>query len=218
MFIFPYYLKQTMRTLFILLLSGFNLIAFGQIKIQPQALSSLPRNIKYLGKPAQALRYQDQTGSYLVLLTKTGVQTQKAEDDTNQAHLYAYSYKLQGATTPEEVWQLHDMVTDCPVDVIANFVSGAFKVTDLDNNGTGEVWVVYRTTCRGDVSPANLKIIMHEGTKKYAIRGTGILRTGEPLQPGDGKYSSDEAFEKGPAVIKQYGQQLWKKYVEEHIE
>lgn len=44
-----------------------------------------------------------------------------------------------------------------------------------------------------------------------------MLKTNEPLQSGDGKYSTDEAFEKGQAVFKQYARQLWQKNVLEYV-
>ncbi|WP_374951860.1 M949_RS01915 family surface polysaccharide biosynthesis protein [Mucilaginibacter sp.] len=74
------------------------------------------------------------------------------------------------------VWQLHGMVTDCKIDMVANFVPGSITITDLDKNWKSEVWVAYRLRCRGDVSPNELKIIMHEGATKYAQRGIGKLR------------------------------------------
>lgn len=74
------------------------------------------------------------------------------------------------------------------------------------------MWVAYRLSCRGDVSPSELKIIMHEGTRKYAIRGEGRLKVGKVLQPGGGVSASDD-FKNATVPFTQYARGLWNKYV-----
>ncbi|HEY9195178.1 MAG TPA: hypothetical protein VIM77_02900, partial [Mucilaginibacter sp.] len=97
----------------------------------------------------------------------------------------------------------------CPVEITAKYISKTFAVTDLDKNGEAEVWLMYATTCRGDVSPANLKIIMHEADKKYAMRGTSRSPVTDKDWMG-GEYTFDEAFKSSPQVFKQYAKVLWK--------
>jgi len=111
---------------------------------------------------------------------------------------------------------MHDRVTDCPLDIKADFVPGSFAITDLDKNGIAEVWVAYRLSCRGDISPSDLKIIMHEGIKKYAKRGVGKLSVGGKTQHDGGVITSDD-FGKSKAVFKQYAGRLWEKYLMETI-
>jgi hypothetical protein len=69
---------------------------------------------------------------------------------------------------------------------------------------------MYKTVCHGDVSPSNMKIIMHEGDKKYAVRGTNQVKLSEKEYEG-GKYVFDDAFKGGPETFRQYALQLWKK-------
>ena len=191
-----------------------NSVVYGQIKTQAVLTTALPDNIRYKGKPLQATRFQDNTGVYLALTTQTGEQPQKGDDEFRQAHLYTYLYKLNGTATPIIKWQLHDLVSDCNLDIVANFVPAVFKITDLNKNGNAEVWVAYRLGCMGDISPSEFKIIMFEGVTKYAIRGIGRLTFSKTGEHDGGTISSDD-FKAAPATFKQYAHKLWNKYVQE---
>ena len=58
-----------------------------------------------------------------------------------------------GGLAPGEnvVWQINDLVEDCPLDLEIEFLPGALRITDLDGDGLNEIWVVYRLGCRGVV-------------------------------------------------------------------
>ena len=86
----------------------------------------------------------------------------------------------------------------------------SFAVTDLNKDGKAEVWLMYTTACTGDVSPPDMKIIMHEGVKKYAVRGTKKVKVSNKDFEG-GKYTFDEAFKTGPEAFRQYAADMWKK-------
>ncbi len=200
-----------------LTLLSYSLVGLGQIKSEAVSAGAISGSISYQGKTVQALRYQDATGNYITLLTQTGLAPLQGSDDNRQKNLYAYTFQLHGTAAPVLTWQLHDGVTDCIADVVAAFIPETFAVTDLDKNGIAEIWVMYRTACRGDVSPSEVKIIMHEGRIKYAVRGTGKLKVGNQLQPGGGNYHLDAAFARAPAVFRQYVQHLWERYQTEHM-
>ncbi|QEC61443.1 hypothetical protein FRZ54_02205 [Mucilaginibacter ginsenosidivorans] len=55
-----------------------------------------------------------------------------------------------------------------------------------------------------------MKIIMHEGNKKYAVRGTSKIKISDKDYSG-GEYTMDEALKTGPPVFKQYALLLWEK-------
>ncbi|WP_420153217.1 M949_RS01915 family surface polysaccharide biosynthesis protein [Siphonobacter sp.] len=194
-------LLRLLSTLFIVSIQA---VVWGQVQSKVVAPTALPSGLLYKGKPLQALQFQDQTGNYVALTTETTT----LED---QAHLAAYVYTSNGSM----LWQLRDGISDCPLDRVAVFVPGSFKVTDLDKNGKAEVWVAYRIGCRGDVSPSELKIIMHEGTTKYAMRGMGKLKVGHAVQPDGGTITSN-GFRK--STFERYAEQLWKAYLVEVME
>jgi hypothetical protein len=184
----------------------------GQIKTQAIAKNALPKNIRYQGKPIQALKFQDNTGTYIALTTATGEQAQKGDDGFRQAHLYAYLYQLKANSQISIVWQLHDKVDECNLDMVAEFVPGSFSVTDSDKDGKAEVWVAYRLACNGDISPSELKVVMHEETTKYAKHGIGKIKIGNAIQPDGGEVMSDD-FKKAPIAFRQYASKLWSKYL-----
>lgn len=201
---------------FSLLYSGFS--ALCQITTQPVSQVQLQGLIHYKGKPVTALRFTDTKGSILLLTTQTGIETKKGSEDNRSAHLYAYTCQSSSDSTHSVLlWQMTDGIDNCPLDVVASFVEGTPVVTDLDKNGIAEVWLMYRTACRGDVSPAETKIIMHEGNHKYAMRGKGRIQSGGSVQPDGGTYLFDEAFQKGAVVFRRYAEQLWKKHATETV-
>ncbi|OZI07644.1 hypothetical protein BWI93_13570 [Siphonobacter sp. BAB-5385] len=179
-------------------------VALAQVQSKGIAPSALPAGLLYKGKPLQVLQFHDQTGDYVALTTETTTR----EDE---AHIAAYMFGANGS----KLWQLNDGIADCPLDRVAVFVPGSFKVTDLNKNGKAEVWVAYRIGCRGDVSPSELKIIMHEGTTKYAMRGVGKLKVGNALQPDGGTMTSN-GFRK--SAFNTHAEQLWKAYLVEVME
>ncbi|MDB5269397.1 MAG: hypothetical protein JWP58_2437 [Hymenobacter sp.] len=189
-----------------------------QVKVSPLTPAAVPAALRHEGRVVQALRYTDRTGTYCVLTTEIAPRVAPGANAENgrRADLYAYQYQLPAATVPVLNWQVHDFVADCPLDIEARFLPGALTVTDLDQNGTAEVWVVYRTTCRGDVSPSTQKIIMREGGQKYAMRGSSRIAIGAGRYDG-GEFSMDAALEKAPVAFRQYAVQLWKRRVGETL-
>ncbi|MFD2720898.1 M949_RS01915 family surface polysaccharide biosynthesis protein [Hymenobacter monticola] len=203
-----------MRPFLLLLPLLWPLAGRAQVKTIPLEPTAVPATLKHAGKVKQALRYTDRTGTYTVLATETGLVPAANPNDGLRADLYAYHYQLPATGAPTLGWQVHDFVPDCPLDLEARFLPGSLAVTDLDQNGTAEVWVVYRTTCRGDVSPSTQKIIMREGAKKYAVRGSSRIQVGAKQYDG-GDYQLDAAFQAAPAAFRQQAVQLWQRYVKE---
>lgn len=186
-----------------------------QLRTSPLAPASVPATLKHAGRVVQALRYTDRTGTYTVLATQSNPAADPAAkdtDDAQRADLYAYQYPATG-TAP--TWQVHDFVADCPLDLQARFRPRGLTVTDLNQDGTAEVWLVYRTVCRGDVSPSTQKIIMYEGPRKYAVRGTSRLSLGNGQHDG-GSYTFDAALQAAPAAFRQHAAQLWKQHLAEN--
>jgi hypothetical protein len=194
------------------------LLSFGaqaQLRVSPLAPSAVPAALKRSGRVVQALRYTDRTGTYTVLATEQGPAPDPAaqSSDGQRADLYAYQYP---ATGPAPSWQVRDFVADCPLDLEAKFLPKALTVTDLDQDGTAEVWLVYRTTCRGDVSPSAQKIIMYEGPRKYAMRGTSRIAIGGGKHDG-GTYTLDAAWQAAPPAFRQHAAHLWQQRRDEQL-
>lgn len=178
--------------------------------------TQFPKAIKYEGFVKNAVRWKDKSGDNIVITTETGYHINKKfvhESDGSDAELFAYHFIVSGNEV-KQTWKVYDFIADCPVDIVASFVKNSFQVTDLNGNGIAETWLMYKTTCHGDVSPCDMKIIMYEGNQKYAMRGenkvaVGILDNGEKQYIG-GQYKLDENFKKGPKVFKEFAEKLWK--------
>jgi hypothetical protein len=187
-------------------------ICSAQFKLTKLYKSSIPKGIQYVGNIADAVRWTDNTGDNIVILTLTDkTQSKNAPDDGySDGALYAYHY-LVSSDSIKQTWKVYDYVKECPVDMFLSFVDKTFAVTDLNKDGKAEVWVMYKVSCQGDVSPIPMKIIMYQDNKKFAVRGT----TREEPSPNSymgGEYSFDEAFKNASAEFRQYAERLWKQH------
>lgn len=186
----------------------------GQIKTTNLDLTKLPNGIKVTGKIKTAVRWTDKMGDNIVLTTETGEKKSKKEeptDDFREAALYAYHY-IVGKDNTVLTWKIYDFIKDCPFDIEANFVKNTFQVTDLNNDGVAEVWLMYKTVCHSDVSPCDMKIIMYQGQQKYAIRGQNKVQVSDKEFYG-GDYKFDKAFADGPKEFLEFAKKLWDKNI-----
>jgi hypothetical protein len=182
-------------------------LTIAQIKVIHLDKSEIPKSAKYIGQIVDAVKYKDIDGEFIVITTQTGIIN--TNDSFKSADLYAYHFKVNKDSI-KLTWQMHDFIKDCGEDVIAKYLPNSFAVTDLDNDGQAEVWVMYKTTCAGDVSPLVMKIIMHEGDKKFAMRGTNRVKVSDTAYEG-GNYAFDISFLNAPDLFRRYAKELWKK-------
>ncbi|MDR3697972.1 M949_RS01915 family surface polysaccharide biosynthesis protein [Mucilaginibacter sp.] len=184
---------------------------YAQVKVVQLNKNALPPSIKYKGNIITIAEYTDTTGEHLIITTETGIKPSKNSPDSTyrDAALYAYHYDISGKMYKLS-WQTYDFVEQCPVDLTASYIPDTFAITDLNKDGKAEVWLMYKTVCHGDVSPGEMKIIMHEGNRKYAMRGTNRVNIADNKYDG-GEYAFDDTFKTGPKTFRDYAQQLWKK-------
>jgi len=197
--------------IFGLLLSFFvTQTCLAQFKLIQLDKNSIPKSIQYTGKIVHAVRWVDNTGDNIVILTTTDkMQSKNAPDEGySDGALYAYHYLVDGDSS-KQTWRVYDYVKECPVDMLLFFVEKTFAVTDLNKDGKAEVWIMYKVSCQGDVSPVPMKIIMYQDNKKFAIRGTTRTKVSSNGNEG-GEFSFDEAFKNAPEEFRQYADKLWK--------
>lgn len=197
------------RVVFLLLLSA---PSFAQVKTTVIDKTAIPGTIKYKGNIVYAVTWVDSLGKNMVLATETGsVASAKTGDEGfNDITLYAYHYVVTSDST-RVLWKMSDQVLECPVDLVADFVKQSFAVTDLDKNGKAEVWMTYRIGCYGGVDPITMKLLMYEGGKKHAMRGTTRVKVSDKDYIG-GEYKFDDTFTKAAAAFRRYAAGLWEKY------
>ncbi len=192
-----------------------SMTAFGQGQIDTSNLDTtkLPNGIKFTGNIKSAVRWTDKLGDNIVITTETGETINKTapSDDYRDAALYAYHY-IVAKDSINLTWKVYDFIKECPLDIEANFVKNTFQVTDLNNDGVAEVWLMYKTICHGDISPCDMKIIMYQGTQKYAMRGQNKVQVSDKAFYG-GDYKFDKAFLDGPTIFKDFAIKLWDKNI-----
>ncbi|WP_343632871.1 hypothetical protein [Fluviicola sp.] len=188
-----------------------SVVVSGQEKITLTKLtkSELPKEITYKGNLKEAVRWMDESGVNLVVTSETEEAVSKSapSEDYREKYLFAHHYLLFEDSI-SQTWKVTDFTKECPLDLAADFVKN-IQVTDLDKDGMGEVWLMYIVTCKGDVSPAEMKIILYEGTQKFALRGHNQVDIGNGQLEG-GDYKFDKAFNQGPEVFRDFAKKLWK--------
>ena len=88
-----------------------------------------------------------------------------------------------------------------------DFINNSLTITDLDDDGIAESTFLYKLSCRSDVSPSILKLMMHENDNKYALRGIMYIDIQDHREGGD--YKVDKAFNNAPGVFLQYAKEQW---------
>jgi hypothetical protein len=173
----------------------------------------LPDDVRYSGKIIAGARWNDKNGVNILLITETPEKGQSG--DNRMKELFGYHYVTGGGET-KLLWKINDFVKDCPVDLTLKYIDGSLLVTDLDINGIAETSFLYRMSCKGDVSPDDMKLLMHEGKTKYAIRGQMKLTIkGEGTYGGEMKI--DPSFDKAPDEFLDFAKERWNKYMEETV-
>jgi hypothetical protein len=192
-----------------------------QIATRAVDVRTLPREVAYAGRVVAARRWTDRMGENVVLLTQSGPlpvpqrvcakETGSLSDPCRRGEVYAYHYRRRGAGRYALLWRTFDSEPACAFDLTAGFEPGSLSVTDLDRDGVAETSFLYVLACRSDVSPAVLKLIMHEGAAKYAIRGTT-----RPKGAGaGGEMAPDRAFRAAPPAFLAFARRQWARFVPE---
>jgi hypothetical protein len=180
--------------------------------------NDLPSDVKYQGSVISGKRWSDKNGENIIILTTTKEHStgKKGYDDEYERakELYGYQY-VKKSDGWSQLWKVNDFIKDCPVDLTLEFIGGSLMVTDLNNDGVAETTFLYKMACRGDVSPCDLKLIMHEGETKYAIRGTMKIFVDNRWYGGD--YKVDKFFNEAPSGFLEYAKEQWNKFKTEKL-
>ncbi len=153
------------------------------IKIDTLSYDDIPKTIDFRGTVVEALKWSDSNGENILIQTATGHFTWKdydkdSTDYTIQDKSELYAYLFQRTNSDKEFkrkWRVYDYTECFGVDWFTGFVPKATTITDLDNDGITEISLPYVSICRGGMDPGVMKIIMYEGSTKYALRGSTML-------------------------------------------
>ncbi len=216
-------------------------------KVEPNKLTpaDVPAGITIKGKVQEVWKWEDANGeNYLITSTVVPYKDKCDYPDFDEpcftAELYAYQFRKAGDKY-ELVWKAEDAVKGCGFDNTCEFIKDAATVTDLDADYLAETKVQYKLACRSDVSPAYMKLIMHEGSLKYSLQGSMWLKASdddkftvteenanleklpkkqdefEQIMQTWGRYESEKEFVSAPPEFLSFAKHEWMKCVIEKI-
>lgn len=217
-----------------------------QASLSPRKIisSQLPKPAKFKGKLHEAWLWKDSLGDNILVLSTNGpfdVRVKETDEQGYGKEIFAYHY-VKTDSGYKLLWRLNDGVPACDLDMVAEFIKGSTTITDLDKDGVAETTVQYRQSCRGDVSPSEMKVIMHENTAKYGLRGQmwvpynegskfdlndqnvnletlkGYKGTDDEWVKQIGRYSNEKDFTNAPKEFLLYARRQWLKYAKESFE
>lgn len=222
----------------------------------PQAvkLADIPAQLRLPGQLLEGWRWTDANGENLLVVFRAvslskqqqavpspdSSQVEDMQDFERTARLSARQYvRHQGQHDYQELWRLQDAVADCALDLTLRLQPGSTAITDLDQNGRSETTLVYALACRGDISGADLKLIMRAGATKYALRGSSLVQydsiPAEQRQPRnpcclnklsatqreqgntEGYYQTEAEFQAAPPAFLAFARQHWQKFSVEKL-
>jgi hypothetical protein len=162
-----------------------------------------------------AYEWVDHNGRHLTLISETGATPHvgSEENDSRDARLRVNDYLYDNAL-PKLLWTIADSIIDCPVEISCATIDSTFEVTDLDNNGIGEVWIMYKNSCYGDVSPISMSLVMYQGQAKHVMSGTTRVRPSR-VEVSGGEYRFDSNFLSLPRVFRERAKKKWRAHVTE---
>ncbi|RTQ53598.1 hypothetical protein EJV47_02345 [Hymenobacter gummosus] len=209
-------------------------------KVDSLAAAQLPPLDKPPGQLLQARRWRDANGENVLVVYRTKPVVKDLADtdmEGRTVELFARQYVRAAGGQYQELWRLQDAVRNCPFDLDLGPLPGATRVTDLDHDGQTETTLVYKLSCRSDVSPADLKLILREGKAKYALRGYTVVQYDsvpltqrvpanaccldtigqaeleEHYELAAGRYENENDFRGAPRAFLGFARAHWRRYV-----
>jgi hypothetical protein len=200
--------------------------------------SEIPAEIKLEGQIIESIKWKDNSGENVFIITKLGPGVHKDEfgEEVHSAFIHATHYTNSNGRAFSELWRNREKEAGCGFDITCDMLPGSLTLTDLDGDGITEVKYQLALACRSDVSPAYMKLIMHEGNESYTLSGNMWIAyspeirydvTAEnvnleklpPLNSGDsqllrtfGRYESEKSFNNAPAAFLEFARAEWLKY------
>ncbi len=162
-----------------------------------------PKNITYKGKVTDVYQFSDKEGEHLIVVAETGeTKSPGKNSDMRDMEMNVYHLRKNGENYTE-AWKAQDYIRNCEFDLVLGIRPESMEVTDLDKDGIAEISFAYYLTCISDVSPYEMKLLMYEGTDKYAIRGTAKLVDIKST------YKPDAALKTAPAEFLKFATEKW---------
>jgi hypothetical protein len=204
-------------------LLAFCLVPYCQSDIRRIDASSLPEEIREISNVLLSVRWTDSTGDHVIVSTgkthrpsddvvvrrsELGLPSKRIRDYFKENTPFVCHYLLKNDAA-FFLWKTSGSGLPCTIDSKGNNVKSSFIVTDLDNDHSAEIWIIFKAVCIEDETPNAMKIVMYEWNRRYVQTGTRILKDGDTTSGG--QYRFDDAFQNSPTVFKEYADKLWRR-------
>lgn len=205
----------------------------------------IPASISIKGELQEAWQWTDRTGENILITSYIKAYDDKEKNEYGEegqtAELHAAQY-LRSGDQYNLIWTNDEVEKSCPFDITCEFIKGATTITDLDKDGMAETSIQYRLACRSDVSPAEMKLVMHEGSARFMLKGlswlksspedslsvtekdanletlAGYKKSEDEYMKTFGRYESEKEFERTPPEFLDHARKQWMKFVVERME
>lgn len=209
-----------------------------ELSIKELTINEIPDNIAFAGKLIEAKKWSDRNGDNILIISRYGpyrtTDPLYPENEFDNVELHALQYLVNNGSQTL-LWQTSETIKECITDMFMELIPNSTSITDLDKNGITETTILYRYSCRGDVSPSKMKVCLHEGKQSYCLQGDMILEyqaakldkktfefnlsnvTSEeiakyksnPWDMKDGRYIDDLDFNSAPPEFLAYSKAKW---------
>lgn len=217
----------------------FSLAIYAQQNLKELTVSQIPVEMKIKGNFVSAVSYSDSIGINYIIQTETKLFTPKSaieaakkyelinvggridtirniEADYRIKGLNVYHYFQKGDSV-SLLWKHLDKITDCSYkNIKAEYLTKPL-VTDLDNNGKCEVWLLYQLGCRESEDVGlGMKLVMYKGKDSYVVRGIRQTKLAKESAKSDSTVKADDSFKELPQAMRDYSFNLWNSYKKEN--
>jgi len=150
-------------------------------------------SVELPGQTRKIIGWTDKHGTNAILIKREWPKGAGAE-------LVAYHLNREGDGSWTNIRDFRELVSDCnDYRLTLEPHTGAWSVTDLDNDGLGEATFAWTAGCRTDWSPITHKVLLVESGDKYVLRGMTNSADANPAPE----------FDKAPAFL-EHARSVWK--------
>ena len=186
----------------------------------------------YKGELVDVFQWNDKLGNNILILCEETKPTGEFMGEYNPPleylykTIYGFHYVIKNLSNREivldivKLWDIKEGITLSDGEADIYFDKKATKITDLDNDNIAEVSLGYRIL--PDVTdccwPHAIKLIMHEESKKYAIRGSTLVVFENEVLGGDKNMYGRNSFKGAPEVFIDFASNLCDSVLMRHQE
>lgn len=184
-------------------------------EVEPQNIrraKDLPKGVKAPKGFESALKWTDKNGENLVMLAVSNRLSKNAEGEALPSAVLTVDHILiSSGQKTRTLRSVRDGVAPCDFDLTAEFL-GTAVLTDLDGDGIAEVTIAYQLSCKSDISPDIVKLLVIDNGKKYILRGESLY-PGEDGKMRGGEFEPDPDAARWPKVFLDHARETWRKIV-----